>query len=255
MSLYLIALEEFFFHELVQSFLNPCKFTASTTSCGKEFHGLIIHCIENHFPLFVLNPSPPCSIWCPLALVLEKTENNCSSFPFLFDFIDLCHLPLIHNLVLNEQSKAITLTLDCLKLFFPPNGNPHWAERSERVFRMRKNKMSGWICNISNHHHLQGAIFDLWVLGKFLSTIWGIMKEFPVLQVHCKSNQRITPHLNLLIKTTIRKRWQKYTICLPKDQFSLLTFGSNYIASRHLTCYLLEISAILYYNITESFID
>lgn len=171
MSLYLIALEEFFFHELVQSFLNPCKFTASTTSCGKEFHGLIIHCMKNHFPLFVLNPSPPCSIWCPLALVLEKTENNCSSFPCLFDFKDLCHLPLIHNLVLNEQSKVITLTLDCLKLFFPPNGNPHWAERSERVFRIRKNKMSGWIYNISNHHHLQGTIFDLWVLGKFLSTI------------------------------------------------------------------------------------
>jgi len=86
-------------------------------------------------------------------------------------------------------------------------------------------------------------------------SVWGIMKELAVLWVRCKSSQRITPHLNLLIKTTIRKRWQKYTICLLKDQFSLLTFGSNYIASRHLTCYLIEISVILYYNITESFID
>jgi len=31
--------------------------------------------------------------------------------------------------------------------------------------------MSGWICNISNRHHLQGTIFDLRVFGKFLSTI------------------------------------------------------------------------------------
>lgn len=31
--------------------------------------------------------------------------------------------------------------------------------------------MSEWICDISNHHHLQGTIFDLRVLGKFLSTI------------------------------------------------------------------------------------
>lgn len=171
MSLYLIALEEFLFHELVQSFLNPCKFTASTTSCGKEFHGLITHCMKNHFPLFVLNPSTRCFIWCPLALVLEETENNCSQFPCSFDFIDLCRLCLIHDLVLNEQSKVITVTLDCLKLFFPSNGNPHWAERSERIFRMRKTKMSGWICNISNYHHLQGTIFVLRVLGKFLSTI------------------------------------------------------------------------------------
>ena len=74
---------------------------------------------EESFPLFVLNPPPPCFIWCPLAPVLEETVSNCSSFPCHFDFIDLCHLRFMHNLVLNEQSKSITLPLDGLKLFFP----------------------------------------------------------------------------------------------------------------------------------------
>jgi len=83
MSLYLIALEEFFFPEIVESFLNPCKFITSTTSCGKEFHGFIIHCMKNNFPLFVLNLSPLFFIWCPLALLFEETENNYPQFSCL----------------------------------------------------------------------------------------------------------------------------------------------------------------------------
>ena len=127
-------------------------------------------------------------VWRIISLCLFWTCLLCFSFgvPLLFflkrqrtitlnfhasDFIDLCHLPLIHNLVLNEQSKVITLTLDCSKLCFQPNGNPRRGERSERMFRIRKNKISAWICNASNHHHLQGTIFDLKVLWKFLSTL------------------------------------------------------------------------------------
>lgn len=62
MPLYLIAHDDFFFHVIVQFFLNSCKFTASTTPCGKEFNSLVMHYMKNHFPFFVLNPSPPCFI-------------------------------------------------------------------------------------------------------------------------------------------------------------------------------------------------
>lgn len=50
MSLYLTTHGDFFFHEIVQFFLNSWKFTASTTSCGKEFNSLIMHYMKNHFP-------------------------------------------------------------------------------------------------------------------------------------------------------------------------------------------------------------
>lgn len=126
---------------------------------------------EESFPFVYFEPislvfhlMSPCSCF-----ERDKEQLLLISMPLWF------HRPLsstlIHNLVLNEQSKVITLSLDCLTLFFPPNGIPHWAERSERIFRKKKNKMSEWICHISSYHHLQGTIFDLRVLGKFLSTV------------------------------------------------------------------------------------
>lgn len=88
-------------------FSNLVNFLVSSISRGNELHNLTMHCEKMYFFLFILILSPPNSIACRLATVLQNRKNRRSLYrPSLLFLYFLCPLLIISFLRYRTLSYA-----------------------------------------------------------------------------------------------------------------------------------------------------